>query len=91
MLFAFGAQEHFGRERYAEADGVGDCARGLATDSGKCNCCNSVRAIAAEGLSDRDFSVVDELWRHDKTPAVERVALEDASSGLDSAEQLGRL
>ena len=34
MLFAFGAQEPFGRERYAEADGVGDCAHGLATDSG---------------------------------------------------------
>ena len=33
MLFAFGAPEHFGRERYAEADGVGDCARGLAMDS----------------------------------------------------------
>ena len=89
MLLDFGAQELFGRESYAEADSVGDCVRGLAADSGYCTCCNSVQTIAAEGFGDSDFSVVDDLGMRDKTHAVERVALEDASSGLDSAEQAG--
>ena len=50
-----------------------------------------MHAIAAEGFSNMDFSIVDEFWMREKTHAVERVALEDASSGFDSAEQVGRL
>ena len=48
-----------------------------------------MQTIAAEGFGDSDFSVVDDLGMRDKIHAVERVALEDASSGFDSAEQAG--